>query len=440
MTTPSRFPRSLRIAVTIAGLVLVASACSPNGSEATDPGPDDSGPATDETTAIDDVALTTGEGSATTDTETLIGDAPTIVFEPADSRGDAPFAPEAEVARCEPDELTSFLDTDPTIATAWADAADVSTTEIADTIGSYEATVLAVDTRVTNHAYRGGVARGFQATLEAGTAVLVDDAGVPRVRCACGNPLAPPRPVVEEIPDAPVSTTTVPAAPADDFCTTWQAVGPDMIGGPSGAGPDALGEYLDGLVVGFDQLIAVARTEPGFPAAALDDLVEYRNAIAVAALTPENPGAALGNTELRDRVEEFLTDYCGEPGDKAGDDGPTHVEAGDGDDDGAGDGGGTIEGGDGEGDPISNCGTMHFILLVAIAESLGVDHAATSQPYVDAIQAVTNGVDPGPEFDVSDLSVLIAREEIGCQGSQAMQQLLVDNGFGDALEDSSLGG
>lgn len=212
-----------------------------------------------------------------------------------------------------------------------------------------------------------------------------------------------------------------PPAMPHDFCTTWHLVGPDMIGGPSAAGPEALGEYLDGLVDGFGQLIAAAHTEPTFPASALDDLIEYRDDLALLALTPDNPGAVPGDTDLRDRVEVFVISSCGEPGD------------------GAGDGGDTIEDDD-EAGPSSDCGSRHFILLVATADSLGVDHAATSQPFVDAIQTVADGIDPGPELDDSDLSVLTTIEEIGCQGSQAMQQLLVDNGFGDVLEDSSLGG
>ncbi|WP_405776809.1 DUF6777 domain-containing protein [Streptomyces sp. NBC_01538] len=51
---------------------------------------------------------------------------------------------------------------------------------------------LRMDTRVTNHGYRDGATTGYQAVLQTGTAVLVDDHGRPRVRCACGNPLADP--------------------------------------------------------------------------------------------------------------------------------------------------------------------------------------------------------------------------------------------------------
>ncbi|MGH3907098.1 MAG: DUF6777 domain-containing protein, partial [Pseudonocardiaceae bacterium] len=42
------------------------------------------------------------------------------------------------------------------------------------------------DTRVTNHGYRDGKATDRQAVLQAGTAVLVDEKGRPRVKCGCG--------------------------------------------------------------------------------------------------------------------------------------------------------------------------------------------------------------------------------------------------------------
>ena len=48
--------------------------------------------------------------------------------------------------------------------------------------------VLRADTQVTNHGFRDARVTGFQSVLQAGTAVLVDNRGVPRVRCACGSP------------------------------------------------------------------------------------------------------------------------------------------------------------------------------------------------------------------------------------------------------------
>ncbi|MFI7014059.1 DUF6777 domain-containing protein [Streptomyces sp. NPDC050164] len=75
---------------------------------------------------------------------------------------------------------------------AFAQVAGVSPASVPDHLRGLTPVVLRADTRVTNHGFRSGRAAGRQAVLQAGTAVLVDDRGMPRVRCACGNPLRPP--------------------------------------------------------------------------------------------------------------------------------------------------------------------------------------------------------------------------------------------------------
>ena len=45
------------------------------------------------------------------------------------------------------------------------------------------------DTLVKNHDYKKGKAVAFDSLLEAGIAVLVNDQGLPAVKCSCGNPL-----------------------------------------------------------------------------------------------------------------------------------------------------------------------------------------------------------------------------------------------------------
>ena len=51
--------------------------------------------------------------------------------------------------------------------------------------------LLARDTALTEYHFSGGEAVGSQVVLQAGSAVLVDSRGVPRVRCISGDPLAP---------------------------------------------------------------------------------------------------------------------------------------------------------------------------------------------------------------------------------------------------------
>jgi hypothetical protein len=54
------------------------------------------------------------------------------------------------------------------------------------------------DISVTMFGFKNGQSYGYPAVMEAGTAILIDDQGMPRARCACGNPLLGP---TEDIPD-----------------------------------------------------------------------------------------------------------------------------------------------------------------------------------------------------------------------------------------------
>lgn len=98
-------------------------------------------------------------------------------------------------ARCDVAQLAGFLEADPAKAAAWATVQGIQAEEIRSFLEGLTPTQLRVDTRVTNHGFKDGHATPRQAVLQAGTAVLVDDTGLPRVKCGCGNPLAAPRPV-----------------------------------------------------------------------------------------------------------------------------------------------------------------------------------------------------------------------------------------------------
>jgi len=64
--------------------------------------------------------------------------------------------------------------------------------EVGPFLASLTPVTLRTDTAVTNNGFKNGVATPFQSVLQAGTAVLVDPQGLPRVRCFCGNPLGEP--------------------------------------------------------------------------------------------------------------------------------------------------------------------------------------------------------------------------------------------------------
>ncbi|WP_407078082.1 DUF6777 domain-containing protein [Streptomyces sp. NPDC126499] len=96
------------------------------------------------------------------------------------------------IASCDVEQQIRFLSDEPAKNAAFASALGIKATEVPGYLRSLTPLQLRVDTRVTNHGFRGGSPVPYQAVLQAGTAVMVDDHGVPRVRCACGNPLTPP--------------------------------------------------------------------------------------------------------------------------------------------------------------------------------------------------------------------------------------------------------
>ncbi|NBM18046.1 DUF6777 domain-containing protein [Streptomyces sp. GC420] len=96
------------------------------------------------------------------------------------------------VASCDVERQVRLLTRNPRTARAFARGARITRAGIPGFLRGLTPVVLRADTRVTNHRLDGGVPVGYQAVLQAGTAVLVDAYGMPRVRCACGNPLEPP--------------------------------------------------------------------------------------------------------------------------------------------------------------------------------------------------------------------------------------------------------
>ena len=160
-----------------------------------------------------------------------------VFLEPADSTGDDPFTdsvaadPDPEVQQaiddgarddvstagvatyeagepglyggtrssrhCNRGQLVAFLQANPTKARAWAGVQGITTNEIPAYVDDLTPVLLREDTRVTNHGFVGGTANQIPAVLQAGTAVLLDRFGRPVVKCACGNPLAAPRPAAD---------------------------------------------------------------------------------------------------------------------------------------------------------------------------------------------------------------------------------------------------
>jgi uncharacterized protein DUF6777 len=94
---------------------------------------------------------------------------------------------------CDVQQLVNFLTANPQKGAAWAGVLGIRQSDIPSYVATLTPLILRADTRVTNHGFANGQATELQSVLQAGTAVLVDQYGVPRVRCYCGNPLLPPR-------------------------------------------------------------------------------------------------------------------------------------------------------------------------------------------------------------------------------------------------------
>lgn len=98
-------------------------------------------------------------------------------------------------AGCDRARLETLLADDPVLASAWVAPFGIGTTGLREFVATLTPVRLRADTRATAHAWSGGRAEPYQAVLQAGSAVLLDRAGVPRVRCADGAPLTAAEPV-----------------------------------------------------------------------------------------------------------------------------------------------------------------------------------------------------------------------------------------------------
>ncbi|MGW7315489.1 DUF6777 domain-containing protein [Streptomyces sp. NPDC054865] len=94
---------------------------------------------------------------------------------------------------CDVERQVGFLAADEARGRAFASVSGVEQAKLPEFLRGLTPVVLRADTRVTSHGYKDGHPEDFQAVLQAGTAVLVDEHGMPRVRCGCGNPLVAPR-------------------------------------------------------------------------------------------------------------------------------------------------------------------------------------------------------------------------------------------------------
>ena len=105
------------------------------------------------------------------------------------------YGGQRDVPSCNATALVQYLNANPDRARPWAAALGINTADIGAYVGALTPVLLRVDTRATDYGFADGRAVPRQTILQAGTAVMIDRAGVPRVRCASGDPLGEPQAV-----------------------------------------------------------------------------------------------------------------------------------------------------------------------------------------------------------------------------------------------------
>ena len=108
--------------------------------------------------------------------------------------GTAPglYGGSGDVHVCDPQQLVAFLNAHQDKAAAWARVLGIAPKDIGRYVATLTPVVLTGDTLVRNHGFRDGAATSLLSVLQAGSAVMVDATGTPRVKCNCGNPLTSP--------------------------------------------------------------------------------------------------------------------------------------------------------------------------------------------------------------------------------------------------------
>ncbi|MFK0110432.1 DUF6777 domain-containing protein [Streptomyces sp. NPDC091217] len=138
------------------------------------------------------------ESSAEKSSVAPVTPAPAASAAPADQLrgvdGGAPglYSGTRYTSSCDVEKQIKYFQDSPPRNKAFASQVGVRPAGVPAYLRSLTPVQLRADTRVTNHGYRDGNTTAYQSVLQTGTAVLVDGHGMPRVRCACGNPLTPP--------------------------------------------------------------------------------------------------------------------------------------------------------------------------------------------------------------------------------------------------------
>lgn len=163
--------------------------------------------AADQAATIESVLQGASDGGAEIDPIAARQARLNAVISAANSAGLSVIAPESPlgvglfggsgVNACDVTGLKGFFAANPDKAEAFAQVHSLEVHLIDSYLDLLTPGFLLADTPILNHGFRDGEPYAINAILEAGTAVLVDSQGIPRVRCKCGNPLLTPLAMVD---------------------------------------------------------------------------------------------------------------------------------------------------------------------------------------------------------------------------------------------------
>ncbi len=191
---PSERPRTARIVlVTVLAVLLLAAAV---GAVVVLLGDDEAGASE---VFLEPVGAPTDNPFAPSVVTTVDGESAEKALSPLDDAGGTfpadtvgLYGGTRDESTCDRAQLVEFLEANDAEAAAWAEVLGIEVADIAAYVDTLTPFVLRSDTAVTNHGFVDGRATTIPAVLQAGTAVLVDDRGLPVVKCGCGNPLTAP--------------------------------------------------------------------------------------------------------------------------------------------------------------------------------------------------------------------------------------------------------
>ncbi|MFZ9697864.1 MAG: DUF6777 domain-containing protein [Ilumatobacteraceae bacterium] len=124
---------------------------------------------------------------------------------------------------CDIEGMIEFFSLNPERAREWARTQGIALKELRPFLESLRPVFLKKNVKLTMFGFAAGRAYGYTAIIEAGTAVLIDEKGMPRVRCACGNPLiasSDPEKTTKKENTRLVESGAMPDTPAVDSTTT----------------------------------------------------------------------------------------------------------------------------------------------------------------------------------------------------------------------------